>query len=376
MGSTPDTCGCAGLSPTHTSCTLNTSSPGWPAAAGATDDSPRNFSYAAVGAVKVADDDALAGQVIINKANASDDAADLWSGDAVLDEFATVPIVIATGSTTPFNAPYYDEPSTPLGTGAIGLAPFRLYQNDCDPPRDEDGSDDGILVQDMNDGFGTGEPVLVRFYGPIKKKTGAPWSAHLKITALPFDNPGMVGDLDPCIGFDMTAAFNIVGPSTTATGIARRTITLTVKDNNYAGPGIYTVRPVATDSVQCEDVTGNPAAVWPAIACPSNSEYAVIYGYRFVISPDCDLDRIPDRRDSFLYNCSVSCNIGDFNQSGDATVQDVFDFLGAYFGACIGSPLPSNCMRSADVNSSGTITVQDIFDFLAAFFAFGSAGCG
>jgi len=49
----------------------------------------------------------------------------------------------------------------------------------------------------------------------------------------------------------------------------------------------------------------------------------------------------------------------DFNLSGTLSVQDIFDFLAAYFG---NDPL-------ADFNASGTISVQDIFDFLAAYFA-------
>jgi hypothetical protein len=53
---------------------------------------------------------------------------------------------------------------------------------------------------------------------------------------------------------------------------------------------------------------------------------------------------------------------GDFNGDYAATVQDIFDFLAAYFAA---SP-------AADVNGSGTTTVQDIFDFLSAYFS----GCG
>jgi hypothetical protein len=54
----------------------------------------------------------------------------------------------------------------------------------------------------------------------------------------------------------------------------------------------------------------------------------------------------------------VACCPANFNQQGGVTVQDIFDFLAAYFG---GQP-------SADFNSSGGITVQDIFDFLAAYF--------
>jgi hypothetical protein len=48
----------------------------------------------------------------------------------------------------------------------------------------------------------------------------------------------------------------------------------------------------------------------------------------------------------------------DFNGVGGVTVQDIFDFLAAYFA---NSP-------SADFNHVGGVTVQDIFDFLAAYF--------
>jgi subtilisin-like proprotein convertase family protein len=50
---------------------------------------------------------------------------------------------------------------------------------------------------------------------------------------------------------------------------------------------------------------------------------------------------------------------GDFNGSGAVTVQDIFDFLAAYF---TNSP-------SADINGVGGVTVQDIFDYLALYFA-------
>ena len=49
----------------------------------------------------------------------------------------------------------------------------------------------------------------------------------------------------------------------------------------------------------------------------------------------------------------------DFNHTGGATVQDIFDFLGAWFAG----------LPSADVNLVNGVTVQDIFDFLAAWFA-------
>lgn len=48
--------------------------------------------------------------------------------------------------------------------------------------------------------------------------------------------------------------------------------------------------------------------------------------------------------------------LADFNQSGAASVQDVLDFLTAYF-------LND---QDADVNESGAVSNQDIFEFLAA----------
>lgn len=50
----------------------------------------------------------------------------------------------------------------------------------------------------------------------------------------------------------------------------------------------------------------------------------------------------------------------DFNGSGTASVQDIFDYLESYF---------SGEFPRADFNRSGIVSVQDIFDFLAGYFA-------
>jgi hypothetical protein len=61
---------------------------------------------------------------------------------------------------------------------------------------------------------------------------------------------------------------------------------------------------------------------------------------------------------SRIFHPTIPCR-ADFNHSGALSVQDIFDFLAAYFS---GNP-------TADFNTSGTITVQDLFDYLAAYFA-------
>ncbi len=48
----------------------------------------------------------------------------------------------------------------------------------------------------------------------------------------------------------------------------------------------------------------------------------------------------------------------DFNGSGDLAIQDIFDFLNAWFAGSL----------AADFNRSGDLAVQDIFDFLNGWF--------
>lgn len=55
----------------------------------------------------------------------------------------------------------------------------------------------------------------------------------------------------------------------------------------------------------------------------------------------------------------TTCCKANFNQTGGITVQDIFDFLGAWFSGS----------ANADFNGVGGVTVQDIFDFLGAWFA-------
>ncbi|MFN7022199.1 MAG: GC-type dockerin domain-anchored protein [Phycisphaerales bacterium] len=54
----------------------------------------------------------------------------------------------------------------------------------------------------------------------------------------------------------------------------------------------------------------------------------------------------------------IACSTADFNDDCLVTIQDVLDFLTAYFAGD----------TAADVNGSGAVTPQDVFDFLAAYF--------
>ena len=60
-------------------------------------------------------------------------------------------------------------------------------------------------------------------------------------------------------------------------------------------------------------------------------------------------------------NRSSPCCYADFNKTGGVTVQDIFDYLAAWFG---GSPFA----RVGGDGTGGAPTAQSIFDFLAAWF--------
>ena len=77
--------------------------------------------------------------------------------------------------------------------------------------------------------------------------------------------------------------------------------------------------------------------------------------------------------DTLFVSSSASCNAGgvqttpcckaDFNHTGGITVQDIFDFLSAWFA--------KNPIANITSNGAGAPTVQSIFDFLSAWFAKG-----
>lgn len=308
--------------------------------------------------------DQLAGQIIINADNGPHTpTADYMTGGVQIgvdSGSADCPaIIIADDSDEPDVAPYYARKATGPGGinvlgggGAIGLAPFHMHEEDCDPPHDPNGTDDGMAEDHINDM----RQVRATFYGPIRKNIAwQSWAQHVRIHCRPFDS----GD---CTWFDVSSAFDVIGPTSTTTGINRRSIRLQPKPDIHISPGVYRLFPFSNDSIKCEDVTGNPAVVWPTACVYDTSgeepQFVELPSYVFVISGDCDGDNILDQFDGDLGTC-FGCEIGDFNDSGSITVQDIFDFLTAYFS---NDP-------DADVNQSGTISVQDFFDFLSAFFA-------
>ncbi len=91
------------------------------------------------------------------------------------------------------------------------------------------------------------------------------------------------------------------------------------------------------------------------VVAPSNPSCAVPMD----VDNDGDMDLV--LTDEIADQIVILLNVcpADFNAAGGVSVQDIFDFLGAWFA---GDP-------RANFNGAGGLTVQDIFDFLAAWFA-------
>jgi hypothetical protein len=91
------------------------------------------------------------------------------------------------------------------------------------------------------------------------------------------------------------------------------------------------------------------------VVAPSNPSCAVPMD----VDNDGDMDLV--LTDEIADQVVILLNVcpADFNAAGGINVQDIFDFLGAWFAGD----------ARANFNGAGGLTVQDIFDFLAAWFA-------
>ncbi len=130
----------------------------------------------------------------------------------------------------------------------------------------------------------------------------------------------------------------------------------------------------ATVDTCAADVTPASLEVYPGGACPipgtrpvrcniggcghqATVSFPTIAGHAYFVRLGGPEDPANRGRGVLTISSRPTCR-ADFNNSGAASVQDIFDFLAAYFA---GDP-------RADFNLSGAISVQDIFDFLAVYF--------
>lgn len=355
----------------------------YPAVMGSTTETePRVTACATRGAIRIRGTLGLMGQIVLNAAD--NDPTGLWLGDVIVGEDGlSSPITISPDRPVASGdqAPYYRRTPASLGGGAIGLAPFHLYETACSPEQNL-----GVSVANRrfatitNSQFvGTGAPILLsaRSYGPVEARSASgaqiPWQASngtsnaVAIFAVDENNHSQM--------IDATKLFGIHGPGESGWNGDARTIGLSPRAQYVPKPGVYCMVPL---NVRCTDVVGLPPVEW-------------IDPYFFRVAPDCNFDGANDYLqvfnnpgtydpdgDGMICTSTAGKNIcrADFNRNGLIEVQDIFDFLSAWFYPCTqAQPLPSPCRQSADVNDSGSVDIQDVFDFLSYWFAANDAVC-
>lgn len=275
--------------------------------------------YDATGTViKFTDPLGLEGQVIIN-GDDNHPASPLWRGAIQVD-----------GVTL---SPKNEYTQTGLGGGAIGFAPFHLYDEDCVPANNLT-TPNSILQTKFTPTSGiTPTPIKVRFYGPVAANPSVPETVRV------IHNVGGVE-------FNVTHRCDI--------SVSGRTITIAGKANTFFVPtddssfvSYYSVQNFTegSDSSPISDnVSGNPDV--PA------------FEYKFELGSDCDANGILD---SVTNSCGRNggCDT-DINSDGFVNGDD-FDLFVILFAA--GSFL-------ADFDGSGFVNGDD-YDMYVEYFAQG-----
>ncbi len=156
--------------------------------------------------------------------------------------------------------------------------------------------------------------------------------------------------LDPRWGDNMTPP-----PATNATTIPAATWN---GWGQFPSPWAYSGSPGGTGTA-----TGAPTAATLGLFCDITGWGESVYVANMLFTDEAMSDASVialggSNARGIVYLRPTPCP-ADFNGTGGLTVQDIFDFLSAWFAGT----------ASADFNGTGGITVQDIFDFLGAWFA-------
>lgn len=101
---------------------------------------------------------------------------------------------------------------------------------------------------------------------------------------------------------------------------------------------------------------GLPSPALTAGACCFGSSCVVVQALQCSSSGQTFLGAATTCNAAGVFN--APCCKADFNRVGGVTIQDIFDYLNAWFAT----------QPTTDINASGSVTIQDLFDFLNAWF--------
>lgn len=321
------------------------------------EDSPRDTNYAAKGKISIRDGEGLAGQIIINGAH-SPEAEEFWSGIVEVGS-----VMLSMSQDQPYRAPYYTLPSSEVGGGAVGLAPFAFYPTDCTPEHEVG---DPLMYTEFEDGV---VAVVARWYGPVELPVGEEFEEYPSLAALL--NLHCKAPGSSCDWYLLDAMFNYVKHPAGQ----KRAIGIKAQGDAIPKDGLYRLSYESQSEARLvsDDVAESPfVGVFPT-GC-------ALRGYLFTVDADCDGNSIPDSIDiatggldefdlpvldqnenGILDDCEAVVQNCDADWCGDGivAVADIFCFLADWFALD----------EDARTYGGATTPVQAIFLWLAVWFA-------
>jgi hypothetical protein len=320
--------------------------------------SPRDPDYPRCGGVEddrgqvwVLAADGLQGQIVINAAAAASPASVLVTGAVVVGETdGCADLDLAASRSQPDTLPWYQRVSADLGGGSVGLVPFALHREDCEPAADASQAArtflnsafchipyfaNACLDTPAGDPY-VGETITLDFYGPIERESGTVNPYVIGVWS------GTLGDFDFSVDYGQWTACEIVPPPS---GAAARRLVIRGVDFPAFIEGRYAIRPRREGNARllCADLL--PGAVATAVG---------EFQYEFWLDGDCNTNGVADRDESPSFCCAAWPCDPDYNADGTPDQDDV-----AYLNNVIaGGANPTQ--RDPDFNRDGNVDQEDL----------------
>ncbi len=168
------------------------------------------------------------GQIIVNATNTTG----TWTGPVTVGPSGSQ-IVLDDGASQPYQAPYYAALSSTLGGGSVGLVPYGLHKEDCEPSHAPDGGPNlywASKTWPQSFGGQTRETFVIKHYGPVFAASSGPYLIERRKFAI-----AMCGS-EPCAGQDLvwvdrTTMFDVYAP-----GSGSREVWVAMKNDGQGNP--------------------------------------------------------------------------------------------------------------------------------------------